>query len=366
MSSAEAQALLAGAAKDHPEKVGVTLIARSAAGAEVLNMKASIDNTSKKAFFEVTGDPAVFGAQAQAGAAFFRTGLAIYSSPEGSLYLANGTAYVFPPATAAGQPQGFIPSPERSGLGDFFDPADTVAQLGENVTIKSATAITHRGEAAVRIEVETLDKGKPVNGTLIVFQSPPRLARYEGRMPLGNETGTSQTPPVLRDARATADIFYDDDVKVEPSNAAKRALALAYSSNKGIFDPDPSAPAVWTFQVSGGVALADIEVHVKNALDATPSASSMPDLAAAPNLGTMKLTDGSKTIAGVEFRFADADGDGKVSKGDTLTATRGEGAQDVKTFLYDTTTKTYVVPGVGVLALLALAGVAAMAMRRRV
>jgi hypothetical protein len=353
MSTSEARTLLAGAA-EMPDRFGMVM-ALTANGTEMVSVKGAFDNRTGESYFEMKGDPAAFGEDAgEAGAQYLQNGIGIYTTKEGSLYLANGTAFVFPPGDSEG---GFVPSPEEGPLSQFTDPVGTFADFDDNTTVHSATPIVHKGKPAMRLVVTTAHEGEDMNATVIVWTSPQRLARIETTLP--PEAGDEASP--LANALATIDFSYDNDVAVTIPPAAKRALGLAYKSNASPFSGN-DGPVVWTFQTGGGIALGDVEVHVKDASVMDGSSESGMDFASIPTKWSMKLSDKTKTEGGVTIAFDDKDGDGKVSANDTLTIT-SSGNEPPTAVLYDTVTKTYVVPGFGVALL--VGALAALALLRR-
>ncbi|HVM46350.1 MAG TPA: hypothetical protein VM582_10485, partial [Candidatus Thermoplasmatota archaeon] len=160
-------------------------------------------------------------------------------------------------------------------------------------------------------------------------------------------------------ALMTMDMRYDDEVSFAVPEELKRALGLRYGSDRpsffrGFGGGGGDAPETWTFQVAGGLALAEIhaEVHAHDADEGEP-------------LWSMPLAAGSRAQGGLTLTFHDADGDGKVSPGDTLTIERGEDAGDASVSLKDTVTGLRVTPGAGGLLAGLAAVAAALASRRR-
>ncbi|MFA5862932.1 MAG: hypothetical protein WDA16_14665, partial [Candidatus Thermoplasmatota archaeon] len=155
----------------------------------------------------------------------------------------------------------------------------------------------------------------------------------------------------------------DNEVTVAVPQSATRALGLAYSSDHSAMSSS-SGPVTWTFLVSGGVSTSEVEAQVKDTANATGDEGA--DISQVPTAWSLKLSDGARTRGDVTVAFNDNDHDNKVSKGDTLTfSSTDPDAGPPTVMLYDTVTKTYVVPGPGFLfgglCIVALA----MVLRRR-
>jgi hypothetical protein len=363
MSNAEAQALLLGSSSDMPERFGFAFRAVADNGTELLTFEGAVDDASQRAYVRIQGDPAALGeAGDEESAAFFEQGFAIYSTPESSLYILNGTAFVFPPGE---ETSGFVPRPEESPVGAFLDPSDLLSNFSDSgVNVTSVRATTYRGQAAVEIGFTMQDEdeeGGASTGKAILFAQSKRIARMEVE-----RTGGLQATP-LDQARFEGDFYYDNEVQTQVPVEAARALALAYDSDADPFDfgggnDDEETTETWTFLVSGGIPLAEVELLAKAA---GAGASDGLDLAATPTLWSMSLADGTATHDGVTVTYNDNDGDGKVSQGDTLVIVTAADAETPSLVLRDTVTGLHVVPGVGALALVALVGALALALRRR-
>jgi hypothetical protein len=362
-SPEQAKGLLDQAAKDPPQKAAARATV-SKGSRTLMQMNGTFDNTTGTSFLQLSGDAEALGGLAGQGmgggeafAGLFANGVSIYTSPEGGIYLMNGTAFVFPPENASGRSSVGVPSPSESPFGAFLQPAEVMGGLADaNVTVKSVNSTVYRGKPALQITLSDAETSPAAEPVVTLFTNPVRIARVEGVAPSDPE---SPADP-FAGATFAVDFYYDNEVRLDVPPAATRALGLSYTSDQSPFGGDPDAPATWTFQAASGVPLAEVEVHVKDVSDADPS--DVSGIATLPTLWSMKLSDGAKTQDGATLTFTDVDGDGKVSKGDTL---RMEGLQGDRAVLYDAKTGTYVVPGPALLLALAGLGVAALLLRRR-
>lgn len=362
MTNAEAQALLMGAVEDMPDRVGF-LMTLTSGGQTLMTFDGSFDNTTGRTYFRLTGDAQAIaavsgGSDAQDPedieqmAALFGSGLEIYATRAGSVMLANGTAYVFPGNESS--------APVDTGeFGEFTDSEEILSPFaGDDVTITSVTPTVYRGKAAVQIVAVGHEDDENVTATITVFTSPRRVAAIESTIPADEMEGSPFSNGTLK-----GDFYYDDEVTARaPSEAVTRAMGLGYSSG-GMFGGS-SGEITWTFFGDEGIATSEVEVHVKNASDGNEMGS-MPSFADAPNAWTMKLSEGTKTQDGVTITFTDADGDNKVSPGDTLQAAGPEDGILPTIVLYDVETGTYVMPGAPLVLLLAGLAVVAIVLRRR-
>lgn len=350
-----------------PEKFGLEATF-SKDGKDTLTLEGAVDNASGIMLMTIKMDPSFladagggFGegmAESMAGA--FADGLSFYVTKTSVVYMMNGTAFVFPPSES-GQ-NSFTPTGEQNPFDDFLtDPTQLVGEgLDDNVTIESVTPTMFRGQAAVAIKGTTRqDEGAPANVTITVFREPARLAKIEADLP---EDASDGTDP-FSGGRLVMELYYDGDVKLDPSPAIARAAGLRYSSDAMTGGSDT---ITWTFQAASGIALTEVEAQVKDAGAMGSGDMGPTSLSSAPTLWSMSLSEGAMSKDGVTLTFTDADGDGKVSAGDTLQVVTSSDASGVpQVVLYDTVTGTYVVPAPAlVLALLALAGVAALLRRR--
>lgn len=359
-SPEEARTLLTQASGDVPDKVGARATV-SKGSRTLLTMNGSFDNSTGTSYVEVSGDAqALSGLAGEGGAMFgdlFQGGFSLYSSPEGSLYLVNGTALAFPPGNESGRSAVGVPSPSESPFGAFLEPEQVLGALHEaDVTVKSVNSTVYRGKPALQITLSREEGNVTVEPVVTLFTEPVRIARVEGVAP---RDPASPADP-FAGATFAADFYYDNEVTMEVPEAATRAVGLSYVSDQPPVGGDPEAPVTWTFQSSAGVPLAEVEAQVKDTSGAGPG--DLAGIGALPTLWSMRLSEGSKTQDGAALTFTDADGDGTVSKGDTL---RFEGGQGARVVLYDTETGTYVIPSAGLLLGLAGLGVAALLLRRR-
>lgn len=361
-SPAQAKTLLDQAAANPPQKVAAQA-AITKGSHTLVRINGTFDNATDTQYLQVSGDPQALGGLGGAAGGgsealegVIAGGFTIYASPQGSIYLVNGTAIVFPPENASGRAAPGVPSPSESPFRGFLTPDETLAGLtAANVTVKSVNSTVYRGKPALQLTLSGGDLGSEPIVTL--FTNPVRIARVEGVAPSDPE---SPADP-FGGATFTVDFFYDAEARMDVPAAATRAVGLSYVSDASPFGGDPSAPVTWTFQSSAGIPLAEVEAQVKDLSQADPS--DVSSFAAAPTLWSMKLSEGTKAQESATLTFTDADHDGKVSKGDTLRFEGGDGGARV--VLYDTKTGTYVVPGPALLLALAGVGVAALLLRRR-
>jgi hypothetical protein len=353
VTNEQALAALDAAAQKMPEKYGMELTIVKGS-TTLLSLKGAFDNASGTSYAEITADPGALGNPAAASLApLLAKGFTVYSTKDGGVYLANGTAIAFPPS---GEQAGGIPSPDKTEFGKFLQPLngpfkDTLRS--DKVHVTNATAITHKGQPAMELNLTSTENNQTVTGTVILYANPPRLAHIESTIP--PDPKSPQDP--YAGGRATADFAYDADVTLAPTPAVLRALGLAYATRG-----DGANATTWTFATSGGVATSDADAQVKNASAASSGAM---DPASIPTAWSLKLSDGNRTQDGVTLAFTDADQDGKVSKGDTLRIEWTTHARPILV-LHDDVTGTYVVPGAGAIAVpLALAAAALLLARRR-
>lgn len=361
ITEAQAQQLLEDAGDNMPERFGM-VVTVTKSGAEVVRMTGAVDNASGESYFDIKMDPSVFeqeAGDAEELAASIGEGFAFYATPEGVVYIVNDTAFAFP-ASESGE-DSFVPSPEESPFGQFMDPTEAFGDLGDNVTVHSVRPITHKGKAAYEVQASIQDEEDDLsNATIVVYREPARLARIEGDIPMDEEDSDQ-----LAGGRAVLEMLYENEVQIDVPERAKRAAGLRYDGGGFSFGAD-DGPKTWTFQGGAGIPLAEVEAQVKDVTAAGGEDSSLDSLSKAPTLWSMKLSEGTKTQGGVTLTFTDADGDAKVSAGDTLRI-EGEDANGMpaQVVLFDAKTGTYVVPGAGLaLAALALAG-AALVLRRK-
>lgn len=367
LTPAAAKLMLDQAAANVPNKFGMAaVIVRGTA--QLMTMNASFDNVSKTSYVEMRGDPAAFGSAGEdsaAAAAIFANGFSIYSTKEGSLYMANGTAFVFPPSNESGKGGSLVPSPESSAFGKFLNPEDAVGAFeGSNVTVQSVTATQCHGQGAARIVFLSTENGQNVTATADVLNTnPARLCHVETTLPADKQNPADP----LANANFRADFYYNDELKLDTPESVSRAIGLLYASSKPSFSFGGDAPTnyTWTFANSAGIALAEVEVQVKDTSNESSSANGAPDLAAQPTLFAMKLSEGTKTQDGITLTFHDKDGDGKVSKGDTLDVAGPSGEPAPTVVMKDLKTGIYVVPGFELVLLVGALAAAVLLVRRR-
>lgn len=362
MTHAEARTALTDAVSAMPEAFGVDMKIISG-GKEALTFKGSFDNASGTSYVEIRGDPAALSnlTPGEGAGVFLANGFSLYTTPEGSMYLANGTAFVFPPRNDTDDGSGRVPTsaaPEDGPLAAFLDPEEALSSFtGSGVNVTSVVPLVYRGKPAVEITLTHPQDGETVTSEVTVFTQPRRLARVETTLPAQG----SQAGDPLAGGRLEGDFYYDGEVTVRAPASATRALGLAYESDRSALFGGDARNFTWTFLRSEGIALGEVEAQVK-----TQDGQTTGDLSTLPTAFALRLSDGTVARDGVTLTFTDADGDGKVSQGDTLRAEIEEGGEFPTVVLYDTVTETYVVPGPGLVATLALAALAGLLLRRRV
>lgn len=360
MSGEQARTLLAEAARNTPEQFATDM--RITRGTEELvAFKASFDNRTDRTYVELKGDAAALGGSMAGGeqfAALLAQGLSLYHTPEGSLYLVNGTAYVFPPEDKSQEePSSFVPSPSEGPLGALLTGDDLLGALGaSNLTVTSVTPTLYRGEPAVEVVATRVERNETIFTKIVLFTQPARVARIETTLPADPENPTDP----LAGATLAGDLYYNNELALAPPPATTRALGLAYSTGQPDFFGGGGGNLTWTFRASEGIALSEVEVHVKAATQ-----DGGMDLASLPTAWAMPLSEGTRTHEGVTLAFTDADADGKVSAGDTLVASTDDDTVMPPILLHDRVTGTYVIPGPGLLLAGFALGVAALLARRR-
>ena len=351
-SAAQAASVLSGAAASFPARFGIemTLFHEDV---EALSFDLSADEDTGESYLIMTGDPTVFAGEGGSGVDLnfdFDEGMLIYTTTAGTVWQASGVAYVLPPddgnsATSGMNPAAFLEDGPDELFGSFGDT--------EGVEVVSVTPMTYRGKAAVETLVRFTNETGSGEATIIIFTASERIAHMEATLTnLGTESAAS-----LEGARFVADFFYEGEVTIAPAESILRANGLRYDSDAEPFGNNREAN--WTFLVDSGIALGELELHVKDASAAT-------DMAAANDTLVMALTSAAAEDAQVRLTFTDVDGDGTLSAGDTVHIVYlDENSATPTVVLYDTVTGTHVVPAVGVWALLGMLGVIAVALRRR-
>ncbi len=371
VSNEDALRLLTAAGQEFPNRFGFEFRAFDINGTEMLVMKGGIDNATKTSYMEVRGDAAAFGEEAGQAGDLLTNGFSLYSTPEGSLYIINDTAYTFPPDDDKTE-GGMVPSPSENPFEELVNPEQLFSEFGaENVTIVSVKPVTYRGKGAVEIAFTVKDDSENVNGKMVFFQNPTRVAYFEADGPIGKMDKDASTSGETFDRIAKfAGDFYYEDAKIDPPANAKRALGLAYESDGDAFNYNDGSDSenkttTWTFLSSGGIALNEVEIQAKESSGGGGMGPGSSEFATMTTLWSMKLSEGTATHDATTVTFNDKDGDGKLSKGDTLTTvTTGDGAAPTLV-LHDTVTGLYVVPGFApLLGMLALLGVALILRRR--
>lgn len=341
ITAAQASALFAEAAQNMPARFGMHMLAEKD-GSRLLDADGLFDKPANTTYLRLAMDPTLM-----AGAGGMMTGMmgdeiTLYSTPDAAAILSDGTVFVTTPDN---------PYAGSLDASDSFDPVTDPGALladfeegGFNVT--SVTPTTLRGKPAYQVDATVTQDGTSVPVSVWLFQEPARVGKMTMAMPaVGGDP--------MSGATMTMELLYDEEADVEVPASLTRALGLRYESNvpsfggfsgfgeegSGSSEPDE---IVWTFQADGGIALSEITLQ----LDGEP---------------WLKLSDLTAERDGATATFTDADGDSKVSAGDTLRITGAAG----ELALHDDVTGLNVVPGPGLLlGALALAG-AALVLRRR-
>lgn len=351
-SNAEAAALFAEAAGNVPDKYGVKMTG-TRNDTELMSAEAVFDEPAQMSFFTVKMDESLAGGdEGGMGMSFPSEGVSIYTTPQGSAILMGTNVIVMPPD---GSTPWASQAEENEGLAAISDPEALLAELkADNVTVNSVTATTLRGKAGLELDATVADEDGPQNVTIWLFQDPTRVARLEMIAPDDEEQ--------MAGALIAMDMLYDDEIDIDIPEGIKRALGLRYESDRSSFGGfggggsggESGAPETWTFQVDGGIALSEVEAQVSEGMgdeDEEPA-------------WTMPFSAGTKTVDAMTITFDDVDGDSRISQGDTLTITRGEGAEHLSVAMKDLVSGYRVTPGAGLL-LAVLAAVGAAIVTRR-
>ena len=351
-SPEEAAALFAQAAGNVPDQYGLDMVATKE-GKELMTAKAVFDEPRQTAYFTMRVDPSVANAGDGMGMDFPAEGFSMYTSPEGSAFIMGTNVILTPPD---GDSMWSSQARQNNGLSAVTDPEALLEELrAQNVTVTSVTATTLRGKAALQLETSYTDEEGTHEMTIYLFRDPTRVARIEMTVPADEDA--------FGGALMTMDLLYGDEIRLSIPADVQRALGLRYQSDRVSFGGfggwgggDEDGPETWTFQASAGVPLSEVEAEV---FEGAPDEESAP-------LWSMRLSEGTRSADGLTLTYADVDGDGKVSQGDTLTIERGDGAEHLSVALKDTQTGLRVVPGAGfLLAALGVAAAALVAGRRR-
>lgn len=353
-------ALFARAVDEMPEQFGMEMTITDN-GTEMMRMRGAFDNATQTAYLNMSVDPAAFpeASTDDDAAALLREGFEMYVKEERVYYLIRGTAFVMggsmPGAPVSGDA-------ESSPFGDFLSPQDILGGAGEasDAEVTDVRAITHRGRPAMQMTVTAPDEDDgTTTSKVIVYTSPARIARMETTLVPDEDEADD---PFAR-GTMVADFLYDDEVTFEVPPGADRAFGLAYTSDamQRMYDFSEGPKTItWNFTGDGGIALSEIELHVKGEME---DPSDVDGYTSAPTLWSMGLAEGSKTQDGVTLTYHDNDDDGKVSPGDAVTILYEGTAPTV--VLYDTTAGVYVVPGAALVWGLAALGAVALLLRRK-
>lgn len=342
--------------------------------------------------------------------------IVIYAKGDAQVFSSNGTAYVLPRNGSSANPsEGFV---------EALDPLQQLPDFAKG-TVKSVSEVTHRGKPAAQIALSFAKVNESSNATVVVYREPPRIAKVDldlakfetpepetdtdadfepqcvrHRLPepdyedyseeeseryaadyeayedsyatfercVGDAHAAAHAandnhaplPPEWSRSHVGASFLYEGEVTYTVPDRVLRAHTLAFNRSAPLAG---AATDTWTFLSGGVIPLSDMEVRV---LRPAPGAN-----ASDPTKGTLlwsfPLAPGTESRHNVTLTFDDADRDGKVSKGDTLRIDRA--TADARSFLvalFDKTSETYVLPGAGLLALVAGLGAVAAVARARV
>lgn len=358
-STSEAAALFGQAAENMPDVYGVTMkVTRDAK--ELMTAEGVFDEARQTGYFTIKMDASLAEGSGEGGMgmSFPEEGFGMYTSPEGSAFVVGKSITVMPPGENAFMSQ----AEENEGFAAIADPDELFEEMTEsNFTVTSVTSTELRGKPALKLEGTFVDDEEgPQNVTVYLFQEPTRIARLEMVAPADEEE--------FAGALMTMDVLYDDEISAEVPDAVRRAMGLRYQSDRQAFggfgsggSGSEDGPETWTFQADGGIALAEVAAEVGEGMGGV---GGMDGDEETPPLWTMKLSEGSKSEEGLTLTFADVDGDGTVSQGDTLTIERGEGAEHLSVALRDLATGYKVTPGAGLGLLLVAFAFAGLVARR--
>lgn len=254
------------------------------------------------------------------------------------------------------------PSTPGGGSGQAFDEGDFLKFLGSPAAdgIRSVEPTVHEGKPGMKITFSDTQGSVTVRGEAIVTITPAatRLALV---------TGTIRDPEAedryARDATFRVDFDYDAAATHALEATVERLEVLTYAGNGGGFGGafGGGAPAdTWTIQPSHSsvsVPLAEIEARISE------SSGFGGDPTAEPAL-VLALEAGSAENADVKATFTDADGNGKVSAGDSVKLETKNPDKSFTVQLFDEKTGVVLMPGFGLLAGLAALGALAVAGRR--
>lgn len=309
ISGDEARTLLERALANTPDRYGFDLVATKR-GSELMRVQGTYDNITGEAHLHVKGDAAAF-----APLRLPEDGLALYTSEGGAVYRVGGVSVV--QAAAVEELEGVVPS-------QLMTPQSFLTAQDGNLTITSIEATTWKDEPAARVGFTIQQDDMPVSGSATLLQNPARLVRIEATLPDTRDSGP------LAGATLGADLHHGEDAAPMPEDAA-RLVGFAHTLRA-----QSSGNQTWTFLHDSGIALADVVVRAQDASEGGAPAEKRV-------VFEMRLAEGEATQQGVTLAFDDANGDGLVSKGDTLRVTVGDDAAfRPQVLLYDEPTRSHV------------------------
>lgn len=337
LSDEQARALLAAASDALPARFSYTLDGAAGNGTRVLQMQGVRNGSELYVATDATdtllGSAAASGAGAGAAARLapaLAHGIELYAGPSGALYMLNGTAIVFPPGESA--LGGQVPNPARA-LDNTTYSADVLVGLlqhtGLNVTGIAPTL--HDGRLAWRIDFEAPRDDATVRGHALVTADPARLVSLDVTLPAPSSV-----------ARLVLEL---GDPKPMPAHVLA-ALRMGHASDANpfgsMFSRSDTTTTTWTFLAAEPVPLDGLEVVAKGA--------GVPlDLAAAPTLWAMPLADLERTVGNATVAYDDADGDGHLSRGDTVTVRTSGSGTPPRFAMHDAETGAYAVAPIAIL-----------------
>lgn len=270
--------------------------------------------------------------------------ITFYTTPAGTVWLLNGTAYALAPQQSEAFGQS-APQPEK--IGGSFEESPFA-----NGTVTSVTSTTYKGLAAYDV-AGTDEHGAPIH--VVLYKNPTRFAYIEGRA----DAESTMDMPQLANSTMRLE-FLETSVAPTPSTTVTRAMGLVHDSTATM----GTLNGTWTFRANGSLPVSDVRLVILAPSEESMSGAGMPDPRTSTPVWNVTLASLPHSEGGVSATFSDNDHDGKVSYGDTLTLTQSDQGQYIAA-LYDPQTGTFVVPGFGLLAGLGVLVLAAIALRRR-
>lgn len=349
---AEAQAILARAARELPAVFSVAMNATTTLG-QTLTFTGTFDNETERTYLDLRGEPRLMERLAAIGGAgtYLAGGLSIYVTPVAAAYVANGSAFVYVDDPETESMGSLLPNPASSPIGALMRGDEIIRGYGgEDIRVTNVTDTTWEGQPAKEMVAKSVRPDTRFRlAKLTVVGEPPRIVHVRATL-----NGTNAADP-LANATLEGDLYYDDARRIEAPEHVHRAIALAYLPKRSPLDP---RNATWTFVSDGGVKLDEVHVLVK-----VPNATAGVDPGNLETAWTFPLSSRTSTQGNMTLTFTDADGDQQVSAGDTLRASVTEGTLPPYV-LSDLVSGLRVLP-MGASLLLAATLALALALRRR-